>query len=250
MPQNGPEPESLNESLHQILASSAVTSIDDVITVLRDFDTVLPNDDGLKWFNLLYLRTSESIRDNPPQGGFENPRWVERLDVVFANRYFSAISAIGGSPDTPRAWLPLFRARHSRGIARVQFALAGANAHINHDLPLALVETDKQLGIAPSPDGQEHRDFEQVNSILERTEGEVKQFLATGIVGEIDEDLGDIDDVIAVWSVQRARETAWNNAELLWHLQDASELAANFVLTLDRLVGLGSQGLLAPVLLS
>ena len=35
------------------------------------------------------------------------------------------------------------------GIEPVQFALAGMNAHINHDLPLAVVSTCSALATAP-----------------------------------------------------------------------------------------------------
>ena len=55
--------------------------------------------------------------------------------------------------------------------------------------------------------------LERVNAILETVTEQVKQFLATGIVGEIDQDLGRLDDMAALWSVRKARETAYTNAE-------------------------------------
>ena len=131
---------------------------------------------------------------------------------------------------------------------RVQFALAGMNAHINHDLPIALVQTDKELDVVPRRGTPEHRDFERVNEILEAVEEKVKPYLATGIVGEIDQDLGRIDDVLAMWKVRRARETSWLNAELLWRLLSIPIRAASdeFLVSLDRLVSLASRGLLIP----
>jgi hypothetical protein len=90
------------------------------------------------------------------------------------------------------------------------------NAHINHDLPIALVQTSEEQDIVPRRGSPEHRDFERVNAILEIVAEQVKQFLATGIVGEIDQDLGRLDDVVALWSVRKARETAYTNGEILW----------------------------------
>ena len=45
------------------------------------------------------------------------------------------------TPAMPTAWQPLFERRADPGIEPIQFALAGMNAHINHDLPLAVVAT-------------------------------------------------------------------------------------------------------------
>jgi hypothetical protein len=241
---------SLDEQLLQALAAKPVTTISDVIVTLQKMDDILPNDDGLKWFNLLYLKVSESVRDNPPPAGWENPQWLERLDVTFANLYFVAIVNWQQNPTkAARSWAPLFESRRRPGIMRIQFALAGMNAHINHDLPIALVQVDSEKGVQPGRGSPEHRDFEYVNNILEAVEAEVKPYVATGIVGEIDENLGEIDDVIAIWNVRKARETAWVNAEVLWHLRSVPVplSSADFLTNLDRLVSLASRGLLAPV---
>ena len=128
----------------------------------------------------------------------------------------------------------------------MQFALAGMNAHINHDLPIALVQTSEEQGVVPRRGSPEHRDFERVNSILEVVAEQVKEFLATGIVGEVDQDLGRLDDVVALWSVRKARETAYTNGEILWQLRGAPVLSDAFLRNLDRLVGLSSRGLLVP----
>jgi hypothetical protein len=241
---------SLDEQLMQIVALKPVITISDVIIVLQDMDNLLPNDDGLKWFNLLYLKVSESVRDNPPPAGWETPQWLERLDVIFANLYFEAIVNWQRDPTkTARSWVPLFESRRRPDIMRIQFALAGMNAHINHDLPIALVQVDSEKGIQPSRRSPEYRDFEYVNNILEAVEAKMKPYVATGIVGEIDQNLGEIDDVIAMWNVRKARETGWVNAELLWHLRSVPVPTASddFLMNLDRLVSLGSRGLLVPV---
>ena len=130
---------------------------------------------------------------------------------------------------------------------RVQFAFAGINAHINHDLPIALVQTGKELRISPQRGTPELRDFEKVNSILEVVMENTKQYIATGIVGLLDEDLGRLDDRIANWSVRKARETAWSNGEIFWRLNPVPVLREDFVVNLDRLVSLSSRGLLVPV---
>ncbi|MGE5306355.1 MAG: DUF5995 family protein [Alphaproteobacteria bacterium] len=238
-----------DERLMQV-AARAVTTISDVIIVLQDMDSLLPNDDGLKWFNLLYLKVTEGVRDNPPSAGWEAPLWLERLDVVFAHLYLDAVVSWQRNPTkTARSWVPLFESRRRSDIMRIQFALAGMNAHINHDLPVALVQVNGEKEVQPDRRSAEYRDFDYVNDVLEAVEGKIKPYVATGIVGVIDEDLGEVDDVIAMWNVRKARETAWVNAELLWHLGSVPVQTArdDFLTNLDRLVSLGSRGLLVPV---
>lgn len=238
----------IDERMVEIISASALDDIPDVIQVMRSIDAVLPNEDGLKWFNFLYLRVTESVRDNPPALAWENPDFLNRLAVVFAKLYLGAVVNWQQNMESvARAWTPLFAARRRQNVMRVQFAIAGMNAHINRDLAIALVETAEELGLTPRRGSPEHRDFERVNDLLERVAEEVKQTLATGIVGEIDQDLGRLDDVVALWSVRKARETAWTNAEILWQIKNIPVLADAFLINLDRLVGLSSRGLLIPI---
>ena len=58
-----------------------------------------------------------------------------------------------------------------------------------------------------------------------------------------------LDDVIAMWNVERARDVAWTNAETLWMCSAAppgSPAPAEFLASLDRMVGFASRGLLVP----
>ena len=237
-----------NEKLAQIIAAEAVATVDDVISVLRNLDRELSSKDGLKWFNLLYLKVTEGVRNQSATIRWENAKWLERLDVIFAKLYFAAIANWQNNRiNVARSWSPLFESRDQRGILRVQFAFAGINAHINHDLPIALVQTGKELRISLRRGTREFRDFEKVNGILELVMENTKQYIATGIVGLLDEDLGRLDDRIANWSVRKARETAWSNGEIFWRLNPVPVLREDFVVNLDRLVSLSSRGLLVPV---
>ena len=167
------------------------------------------------------------------------------LDVAFANLYFAALRAYdAGSPDTPRAWQPLFADRGDRTIAPIQFAIAGMNAHINRDLPVALVQTFAALGVAPSDDGPQHADFETVNNVLATTEKQVKALYLDNLTRELDMDFHGVDDVVAIWSVTAAREAAWTNSRVLWHLRNIGPVERAYVTTLDRTVGFASRGLL------
>jgi hypothetical protein len=127
------------------------------------------------------------------------------LDVVFAEFYFVAISGALHQPaNAPSSWIALFEARNRPNVDRIQFALAGMNAHINHDLALVLLQTDNDLHLSPSLNSPEHDDYEHVNGLLEAELPAALTFLATGILGELAQDTGKIGRLLAGWNVRKS----------------------------------------------
>ena len=213
-------------------------------TILRE----LPADDGVAAFTRLYLAVTEAVAASAQAQQFENERFLRTLDVAFANLFFDALDALrAGNGSAGRAWAPLVEARGRRGVLPLQFALAGMNAHINRDLPVALVRTWHELGLEPRRRSPERRDFRRVNALLEQTESRVKPALVTGPVAAVDTSLGRLDDVLAMWKVEKAREAAWVNGETIWALRDRPGLQRSFLRTLDRTIGLAGRGLLRPL---
>lgn len=235
-----------DEKLTGIL-SMPVSTIEEVISVLRAIDELLPNEDGLKWFNFLYLKVTEKVLENPPVGGWSAPVWLTRLDVIFAGLYLDSVRKWINSPaSAPKAWRVLLDARHLDNIMRVQFALCGMNAHINRDLQLAIVQTGQEQNIEPRRNTPQYNDFEHVNNILELVEAEALPILATGIVGVIDENLGQLDNVLALWGVRAARETAWSNAEILWMVRNNPILRKVKMEATDSITGALGRALIIP----
>lgn len=237
-----------DERLAEIVAAPIAT-IADVVAVMKQINDLLPDEgDGLKWFNLLYLLVTSAVLDNPPPGGWQDERWLARLDVNFARLYFAAVGNWTSDIDSaPKSWRVLFDARRRPDVMRVQFALCGMNAHINHDLQFAVVQTCRELDTAPQHGTPQHRDFIYVNRILEEVEPQMTQYLATGIVGVIDQSLGQLDNLLAMWGVREARDTAWAKAEVLWHIRDNNLLRDLHRKATDKLTSAFGRGLIIPV---
>ena len=231
--------------LSPLLARTPVSAIGDVVACMTAIDEALPAGDGISCFNKLYLAVTQKVLAAVGTTTFDDPAFLAMLDVEFANLYFSALRRFDAAgTDVPHAWAPLFAARADRAIAPIQFALAGMNAHINRDLPLALVTTFAARGLAPSGGCPQHQDFQRVNALLAATEREVKEGYLDQLTRKLDRAFFGVDDVVAMWSVARARDAAWTNGDVMWHLRGVGPLEQDYLATLDRTVGFASRGLL------
>jgi hypothetical protein len=232
--------------LLQIVTAAPPATIADVLAILQNIDNTLPSNDGLKWFNLLYLKVTENVDTQPPPNGWEDQAWLTLLDVVFAKLYFATIAEVlSQSANAPSSWLALFEARNRPNIDRIQFALAGMNAHINHDLALALLQTDGDLHLTPIRNSPEHDDYEHVNGLLETELPLALTFLARDALGELAQDTGKIGRLLAGWNVRKARDLAWDFAD---HLRALPGPFHDVALEMqDSLTGVIGRGLLIPI---
>jgi hypothetical protein len=234
-----------DQALADLLSHGPTTSIPAALARMRAIEDLLPDSDGLKWFDLLYRMVTDAVLADVESSHWEDRAWVSDLDVIFANLYFEAVRLWLITPlSAPRAWIPLLDARRRDGITELQFALAGMNAHINRDLPVAVVQACRHRGIKPTTDSPQYRDYKRIDDILTRVETTAVEILGRGPVGLITRGLGRLDDVLAMWSVRKARRSAWTHAEVLWSLQDTPELADELLLALDRSTGFAGRGLL------
>lgn len=227
--------------------ATPVNTIKEVLARLEAIEAELPHGDGVKWFNRLYLEMTQEVDVDPPRNQAAPP-FLERLDVVFANRYLAAFDAAGDGPVPGgypfHAWKPLFEARHDQGIAPVQFALAGMNAHINHDLSVAVYETCEELGREPRDNGPEYKDYNSVNSMIAKVEKQMKKWMMTGLLKELDRIFHPVDDIVAVWDIDAARAAAWTRAKVLWSLRELPPLRHEYEEMNDSAVGFAGRALL------
>jgi Family of unknown function (DUF5995) len=207
-----------DQALGKIVSSPILTTIADVIVTMQAIDALLPEQDGLKWFNRMYLMVTDNVNAKPPGGAWKDPVWLHHLDIVFAGFYFKALADFLAGRDTAASWRAMLTARFTPGIDRIQFAIAGMNAHINHDLALALLKSDADLNVIPAADGPEHGDYETVNVLLNELMPSVLTMLATDALGYIAQDTGKIGRILAYWNICRARDLAWEFADHLRNL--------------------------------
>jgi hypothetical protein len=224
-----------------------VDPIEAVAARMESIAAPLAEDDGVRRFNELYLAVTRAVAIESATATYEDAAFISRLDVVFADLYFRAVDDLDAGRAASRAWAPLFEARAKHGIAPLQFAIAGMNAHINHDLVLALVTTTREFGCGLDRDTPQHRDYVSVDRLLNRVQDEIKERFTTGIIKDIDKAGGRVDDMVANWSVSQARDNAWTQAQILDALGADDFLRKQFLLALARNVGFAGRVLLTPL---
>jgi hypothetical protein len=96
--------------------------------------------DARRFFHATYLRTTRAVADEIDRGGFADGEWLERWDIAFANLYLDALAADQRGEEVPGPWRVAFDAARDRpGLPPLRHVLFGMNAHINYDLPQALL---------------------------------------------------------------------------------------------------------------
>ena len=101
--------------------------------------------DQRRYFHATYQRTTIAVAGEIKRGGFADAEWVERWDVAFADLYLEALEASLAGRHPTRPWDIAFGA--PANLPALRHVLLGMNAHINYDLPQALlaVITDEQF---------------------------------------------------------------------------------------------------------
>ena len=221
-------------------------SVQDVITRLRSIDDELPPGDGVAVFNGMYLTVTESVAAGL-QGAtvFQNPEFMEQLDVTFASFWIDAYDA--DATDVPKAWAALFERRHDRAVLPIQFALAGMNSHIGHDLAVAVIQTCGQLGTSPEHP-EVHHDYEAVNQLLAACESKVRRTFLTEAGRQVDAEVGPVVHLVDSWNIDKARDAAWVNVEAMWAIRGIALLGDRYRAALASTVGMASRCLLTPTL--
>ena len=172
------------------------------------------------YFAALYRQVTIEVRDGIAEGFFDDGPRMERLDVIFANRYLAEYDRFQSSRQTETmSWQIAFDATDRWWPITLQHLLLGMNAHINLDLAIATAET------APSSEMHALRgDFEKINTILssliDRSQDALSSIWCPLWV--LDRLGGRTDEMIMNLSLEKARDAAWDCAMRLSALQGES----------------------------
>ncbi len=191
----------------------AANTIQEVIDQLEAIITSAKEQgDPAGYFAALYQKVTITVKEKIDEGYFDDNARMEKLDVVFANRYLNAHRYYLGQQGITQSWERAFELTGKRWPIVLQHLLMGMNAHINLDLGIAAaaISTPKNMASLKG-------DFNKINEVLSSLVAEVETDMkeiwpALAVILKL---TNKVDDFLIDFSMERARDGAWKFAQTL-----------------------------------
>lgn len=172
--------------------------------------------DQRQLFHATYLRTTIAVAGEIERGAFIDPEWVRRWDIAFAELYLEALEASLAGHRPARPWDIAFSA--AADLPALRHVLLGMNAHINFDLPQALLAVirDEEFGDAALIERRaaDHRAIDRV--LASRVGAEADELASiSGPAPRLDRLLRPLNQIGTQRFLREAREKVWANAMAL-----------------------------------
>ncbi|SEP71923.1 DUF5995 family protein [Microlunatus flavus] len=180
----------------------------EVVDALRQRVEALPARSAYRrTFLEVYLRTTEAVGRAVAAGGFEDPDWVRRWDVTFAGLFLAAHDADESGTTVPRPWRLAFAA--DPALPPLVHVLVELNAHVNWDLPQAILAVIDDADLASEPlVASRVRDHDRINAVLAGRTVAEGRLLNGGLGGTV---MIPVNTWLTHRFLPRAREQAWHN---------------------------------------
>jgi Family of unknown function (DUF5995) len=201
---------------------------DDAVTALiarmrSDLDEL---HDARRYFHATYLRTTEAVAAEIDRGGFSDNAWVSRWDLRFAELYVDALHADQTGGPVSRPWRVAFDTACNRPeLPPLRHVLFGINAHINYDLPQALIAVISSAEFDnPEILRKRQADHQHIDAVLQsRVGAEDDELTAVSRVTLLDRLLRPANRAASRRFLAEAREKVWRNAAALDRSRRAGE---------------------------
>lgn len=146
-------------------------------------------------------------------GRFGDGVWVSQLRDRFAGYYFTAVESDECGEPCPAAWNVAFECCSRTDLHPLQHLFLGINAHINRDLPLALVDVlDDWADLGPADRARRHADHMRVNDVIAETIDEVQRDIVAvraPAMAVLDAALGPLDEWLISRMIRSWRDDTW-----------------------------------------
>ncbi|WP_262508218.1 DUF5995 family protein [Zobellia sp. OII3] len=200
-------------------------------------DTAIATNSRMGLFAYVYRRTTAQILKEVELGNFEDNDRMVKFDVEFANFYLDAYHAYSNGLEVSRSWDFVFK-NAKEPLTILQHVMLGINTHINLDLAMAVSAVMREKELA-----EIETDYNTVNRILSDIVNEMQDRLGrvSPLLFMLDWAGKNSDEKIIDFSMAKAREVSWGNANLLWglgmeHQEEAIKNIDGVVLKLSELI--------------
>jgi hypothetical protein len=161
-----------------------------------------------------YRRTTLAVGRAVDGGGFEDPDWVTEWDIAFAELFLRAHDADRAGVPVPRPWRLAFDAPTE--LPPLRHVLLGINAHVNYDLPQALLAVidDDDFG-DPVLIARRRRDHERIDAVLAGRVAD--EDVELGAKSLLDRVLTPLNRLGSKRFLRESRQKVWHNTLELQH---------------------------------
>jgi len=191
-------------------------TIDALLTRMRsDLERLTADGDARRFFHGTYLRTTEAVTAEIDRGGFIDDAWLRDWDLAFADLYVGALDADLRDAPVARPWRIAFDAARDRpGLDPLRHVLFGINAHINYDLPQALLAVMSPADFDdPEVVRRRAADHDHLDDVLSsRVAAEEAELSAVSRVSVLDRLLRPLNRLATKRFLAEARGKVWRNA--------------------------------------
>lgn len=197
------------------------------------------------YFAALYKRMTMAVDEGIKQNAFEDGVNMDRLDVIFAQRYIDAYEAYHNGKRCTTSWKFVFDNCENDDLTVVQHILLGVNTHINLDLAIATAEMADDNGI----DTLEN-DFNKINDIIASLIDDVQECLSQVWLPMrlLEKVVSGKHVPVLNFSIDKARKASWSNALVLAGMN--AEQKQLYINQMDTVVLRVCKGIESPGLLT
>ncbi|MEP6673958.1 MAG: DUF5995 family protein [Ferruginibacter sp.] len=220
------------------------SSISEVIIRLTEIvDKTIAENNRAGYFAALYRKVTMMIAEKIKAGYFDDNIRMEKLDVVFANRYLDAWDCNNAGSPCSSSWQLAFDTCKNWQPMVMHHLLCGMNAHISLDLGIAAAV------VCPGDQIETiHNDFNKINALLSDLVAGVKADLysmwpLSKLISKLHTDK--LENDIAGFSMNIARDAAWQVA-LAYAACTNGDAQQNYITERDKAVTAFGNQLLQP----
>lgn len=202
-------------NLHSTMQIQNIQDVVNELTQIIEQCKITQNRAG--YFAALYKRMTIAVRNAINNNQFEDGARMEKLDMIFAQRYLNAYNSYFSKQACSLSWQFAFDGCADNSLIVLQHLLLGINTHINLDLAIAAAE------VAPGDSiNALKNDFYHINDLIGSLIDDIQEcfcevWLPMRMLLKI---ANGKQMAVLNFSIDKAREASWSNAVLLANMND------------------------------
>lgn len=193
------------------------------------------------YFAALYKRMTIAVMNGINVNQFEDGARMEKLDMIFAQRYLDAYNCYHSKQACSLSWQFVFDSCADTALIVLQHLLLGINTHINLDLAIAAAEVAPGNTIYAL-----QNDFNKINSLISSLVDDIQECLCKVWIPMrmLMKITNGKQIAVLNFSIDKARAASWANAVMLANMNPRQR--NNYVHKIDDFITMLGKKIKSP----